>query len=174
MEIKNRLQYYKDKLKGQFRHRWISTFVLACFYAIRVYLYGYYVVTFFLGILLSCFTILLLTSIILPDHPDPDPPVSSDAQPIMPIKEFDELRPFVPYLHEFTFWCIVNMLFCVASSTTFIPMLNLDVYPYGYTLFVFWILITLILVLDQLDNMKKYKYIPFYYGDKKQGEYKGK
>ncbi|KAL3636015.1 hypothetical protein CASFOL_020562 [Castilleja foliolosa] len=169
--ISNRFQYFSDKLKPQFRHRWISTFVLACFYAIRVYLHGCCFVTFFLGILLSSFTILFLSCII-----DDDKPVSPEAPPILPIKETDELRPFVPFLNEFTFWIIVNTKLCVASSLTFIPKLNPDmpVYPYGYVLFVGWIFFTLMLVLDQRDSMKTYRYIPFYYGDKKRGEYKGK
>ncbi|KAL3636018.1 hypothetical protein CASFOL_020565 [Castilleja foliolosa] len=168
--ISNRFQYYSDKLKPQFRPRWISTFVLACFYAIRFYLHGYYVVTFFLGVLLSSFTILFLSSII--HH---DKPVSPEAPPILPIKATDQLRPFVPFLNEFTFWIIVNTKLCVASSLTFIPKLNLDmpVYPYGYILFGGWIFFTLMLVLDQLDSMKKYKCIPFYYGDKKRGNTKG-
>ncbi|KAL3636126.1 hypothetical protein CASFOL_020673 [Castilleja foliolosa] len=164
--IKNRLKYYSDKLKGQFRYRWISTFALACFYGVRVYLHGYCIVTFSLGVLLSCCAFLFSTT-------DVDKP---EAPPILPIKETDELRPFVPFLNEFTFWVIVNMLFCVASSLTFIPKLNdadMPMYPYGYILFVFWLWLTLIMVLELRDHMKMYKYIPFYYGDKKQGNTKG-
>ncbi|KAL3636113.1 hypothetical protein CASFOL_020660 [Castilleja foliolosa] len=103
--ISNRLQYYKDKLKGQFRHRWISTFVLACFYAIRVYLHGYLLVTFCLAVSVTSLTSLLLYHVIHPGHPD-DLQVSSNAPPILPIKESDELRPFEPLLNEFTFWYV--------------------------------------------------------------------
>ncbi|KAL3636112.1 hypothetical protein CASFOL_020659 [Castilleja foliolosa] len=164
--IKNRLQYYKDKLKGQFRHRWISTFVLACFYAIRVYLHGYLAVTFVLGISLTSLTSLLLFSVIHPDHPD-DLLVLSNAPPILPMKESDELRPFVPLLPEFNFWCIVNMLFCVALPMTFIPKLNYHIPGLGYIVFSAWLFLTLLLLFDLRYNMKKYKYFPFYYGDKK-------
>ncbi|KAL3636281.1 hypothetical protein CASFOL_020828 [Castilleja foliolosa] len=77
-------QYYSDKLKGQFRYRWMATFVLACFY-----LHVYYHVTFYLGVLLSLF---LRTSRDLL-------PVSSNA----PIKTFDKFRPFVPLKIEIRF-----------------------------------------------------------------------
>ncbi|GFP84825.1 hypothetical protein PHJA_000626300 [Phtheirospermum japonicum] len=32
----------------------MATFLLACFYALRVYLHGYCIVTFLMGMILSC------------------------------------------------------------------------------------------------------------------------
>ncbi|KAL3636447.1 hypothetical protein CASFOL_020994 [Castilleja foliolosa] len=120
MDIQKRLQYCSDKLQPQFRYRWMATFVLVCFYALRVYLYGYCILTFFLGMSISTLVMFLLSSRI-----DPDLVVSSDAPSILPTKASDELRPFVPCLPEFEFWCIVNKILCVALCLTFIPILNL-------------------------------------------------
>ncbi|KAL3636279.1 hypothetical protein CASFOL_020826 [Castilleja foliolosa] len=167
--IKSRLQYYSDKLKGQFRYRWISTFVLACFYAIRVYLHGYYHLTFYVGILLSVFLRIFTSSVVREDGSDLLP-VSSDA----PIKTSDKFRPFVPLLPEFRFWCIVNMLFCVALSMTFIPKLNPHVPVNGiWIYFLGWLYFTRTLLQDLRYFMKKYKFFPFYYGNKKLGNTKG-
>ncbi|KAL3636280.1 hypothetical protein CASFOL_020827 [Castilleja foliolosa] len=163
--IKNRIQYYKDKLKGQFRHRWISTFVLACFYVVRIYLNGYCIVTFYLSILISGFLRIFMSSVVCRDGSDllPDP---SDA----PIKTSDhKFRPFVPLMPEFRFWCIVNMFFCVALSMTFIPKLNTHVSVVGIgSYFLFWLSFTFFQLIELLTSMKKDKFFPFYYGDKKQ------
>ncbi|KAL3636276.1 hypothetical protein CASFOL_020823 [Castilleja foliolosa] len=173
--IKNRLQYYSDKLQGQFRYRWMTTFILACFYAIRVYLHGYCFVTFQLGLLLSGYLRLFMSSVVREDGSDLLP-VSSNAPPIsFFLKTSDKFRPFVPSLPELGFWCIVNTLFCVALMITFIPMFNRPVKAaavWGY--FLFWLFVTIVLLIDQRAFMKKYKVFPFYYGNKKQGEYKGK
>ncbi|KAL3636158.1 hypothetical protein CASFOL_020705 [Castilleja foliolosa] len=166
------LQYYSDKLNGQFRYRWISTFVLACFYGIRVYLHGYVIITLFVGMILSGFLVQFLSSVIKSDDPDQDP---SDGPPILPIKESDELRPFVPVLPEYNFWCCVHTVLCVALPLTFVPKLNPPTHPWvKYFYFGFWIVFTVVQLLLVQDRMIKYKYFPFYYGDKKNGEYKGK
>ncbi|KAL3636082.1 hypothetical protein CASFOL_020632 [Castilleja foliolosa] len=174
--IKNRLQYYSDKLKGQFRYRWISTFVLACFYGLRVYLHGYYIlVTFIMGLVLSSCMIFFLTSVYMDDDPDQDPSVSSDAPPLLPIKASDELRPFVPMIPELRFWWLVNTVLCVGLSLTFFPRLNLHipVAGAGYFYFGFWILFNVIMLIDHRRFMIKHKFFPFYYGDKKNGDTKG-
>ncbi|KAL3635782.1 hypothetical protein CASFOL_020329 [Castilleja foliolosa] len=68
--IKNKLQYISDKLKGQFRYRWMTTFILACFYAVRVYPHGYCFVTFQLGLFLSGSLWLFMSSAIREDGSD--------------------------------------------------------------------------------------------------------
>ncbi|KAL3635957.1 hypothetical protein CASFOL_020504 [Castilleja foliolosa] len=171
MEIKNRLQYYSDKLKPQFYYRWMVTFVLACFYAIRVYLYGYYFLTYLLGIILTFLVNFLLTTYI---DDDPDEPVSLDAPPILPTKASDELRPFVPFLPEYNFWCKVNKVLCVFLGLTFIiPSIN---FPAGvwYVYLIIWLYYTALVLIQHRVDMIKYNYIPFYYGDKSKGVYKGK
>ncbi|GFP88357.1 protein rer1a [Phtheirospermum japonicum] len=90
----------------------MATFVLACFYALRVYLHGYCVVTFFMGIALSIVVCFFLSSRV-----DPDLLVSSDAPSILPTKASDELRPFDPALPEFNFWYV--HLFVLWTSVYF-------------------------------------------------------
>ncbi|KAL3635783.1 hypothetical protein CASFOL_020330 [Castilleja foliolosa] len=171
--IKNKLQYFSDKLKGQFRYRWMTTFILACFYAVRVYPHGYCFVTFQLGLFLSGSLWLFMSSAIREDGSDLLP-VSSDSPPTSFVKTSDKFRPFVPLLPELGFWCIVNTLFCVALLITFIPEFNHPVSAtaeWGY--FIIWLVVTTVLLIDQLALMKKYKVFPFYYGNKKQGSTKG-
>ncbi|KAL3635784.1 hypothetical protein CASFOL_020331 [Castilleja foliolosa] len=166
--IKNKSQYFSDKLKGQFRYRWMTTFILACFYAVRVYLHGYCIITFQLGLFLSSNFRFFISSVVREDGSDLLP-VSSD-----PLKTSDKFRPFVPVMPEYEFWRIVNTVFCVALLMTFIPDFNFPVSAAEVEgCFIIWLLVTTVLLVGQLAYMKKYKVFPFYYGNKKQGSTKG-
>ncbi|KAL3635436.1 hypothetical protein CASFOL_019983 [Castilleja foliolosa] len=150
MMMKNRSQYYSDQLKPKIFYRWVATFVLACFYAGQAYHRGHCLLTFLLGMSLTILTDFFLSSYI---DEDLDQPVSPGTPPILPTKASDELRPFVPFLPEYNFWCNVNKLLCVFIGLSFIPNIRLP----GLGV-----------------DMIKYNYIPFYYGNKENGEYKGK
>ncbi|KAL3635852.1 hypothetical protein CASFOL_020399 [Castilleja foliolosa] len=166
-KVKSKFQYYSDELNLRFRSRWMATFVLVCFYAIRVYNRGYTIITFCMGMLLSSLVDRFLTSAIDPEYLDE--PVSPDAPPILPIKEYDELIPFVPRLPEFRFWRNFNIILCVALSMTFIPKHDHKNSSSSYILFGFWFLSTAFRAILLIGFMIEYNYIPFYYGEKIHG-----
>ncbi|KAL3635251.1 hypothetical protein CASFOL_019798 [Castilleja foliolosa] len=146
--ISKRYQYFTDNLKSQLLYRWMANFGLAFFYSIQVGLHGHCFLTFLVGLSLSSLIFLFSYSIPYADHPDVL--VSSDARPILPIKASDELRSFEPIISEFQLWYMVNAIFCVALSMTFLPKINIDIpgAGIGYIYLGTWLLYTIALMIE--------------------------
>uniref|UniRef100_A0A0B6ZZZ3 Protein RER1 n=1 Tax=Arion vulgaris TaxID=1028688 RepID=A0A0B6ZZZ3_9EUPU len=165
--ISNRHQYYLDKVTPHGTARWIFAALLATFYLLRVYLLqGWYVVTYALGIYLLNIFIAFLT-------PKTDPAgfeqSESDQGPSLPTKNNEEFRPFLRRLPEFKFWYSVCKAIVVAMICTCFEALNMPVF--WPILVVYFIILFLLTMKQQIKHMIKYRYIPLSYGKLK---YKGK
>lgn len=91
------LQVYLDKATPHLTGRWFGWGVALLLYAIRVlYLKGFYIITYGLGI----YNLNLLLGFMSPQM-DPD---QTEDGPDLPTKESQEFKPFVRKLPEFKFW----------------------------------------------------------------------
>uniref|UniRef100_A0A8C6QIA3 Protein RER1 n=1 Tax=Nannospalax galili TaxID=1026970 RepID=A0A8C6QIA3_NANGA len=136
-------QSWLDKSTSYTAVWWVVTLGLSCVYMIRVYLLqGWYIVTYTLGIYhLNLFIAFLSPKV------DLSLMEVSDDGPLLPTKQNEEFRPFIPRLPEFKFW---HKGIFVAMVCTFFEAFN---------------------VPRQIKHMIKYWYIPFTHGKRR---YKGK
>lgn len=96
-KIDQTLQHYLDKTTPHVTGRWIGWGLALLIYALRVlYLQGFYIITYGLGI----YNLNLLLGFLSPQM-DPD---QSREGPDLPTKSGEEFRPFVRKLPEFKFW----------------------------------------------------------------------
>lgn len=97
-EMAKVFQFYLDKSTPHALYRWIGTFVLVSLYALRVlYIQGFYIVTYGLGIYLLNLLIGFLSPLV-------DPELEHSDGPTLPTKGSDEFKPFIRRLPEFKFW----------------------------------------------------------------------
>lgn len=138
--------------------RWISTFVLGLLYAARVlYLQGWYIVTYALGIYhLNLFIAFL--------SPKIDPAMSDELEdgPELPTKSNEEFRPFIRRLPEFKFWYSATKAIVIAMFCTFFEAFNIPVF--WPILVMYFITLFCITMKRQIKHMIKYRYIPFTHG----------
>uniref|UniRef100_A0A1I7WBT6 Protein RER1 n=1 Tax=Heterorhabditis bacteriophora TaxID=37862 RepID=A0A1I7WBT6_HETBA len=97
MEVK--YQYYLDQLTPLLAVRWIMAFITIIFFIARIlYLQGFYIVCYAVGIYYLNLLLLFLT-------PSIDPALEDDDDgPVLPSKTSDEFRPFMRRLPEFKCW----------------------------------------------------------------------
>ena len=92
-------QHLLDKSTPFLLYRWIIFCIIAIIYTIRVlFVQGFYVVSYALGIYILNLLIGFLSPQVDPEFQD-----LSDG-PMLPSRSSDEFRPFVRRLPEFKFW----------------------------------------------------------------------
>lgn len=154
-----RTQKYLDDSVPYLKTRWIITLLLSIIYIVRVYyLAGWYIVTYALGIYLLNLLIGFLT-------PKVEPDLSED--PGLPTKSDDEFRPFIRRLPEFKFWYASTRALVFAFLATFFEFFNLPVY--APVLVVYFCVLFVVTMKQQIKHMIKHKYVPFTTGKKKYG-----
>lgn len=138
--------------------RWISTLVLSALYVARVlYLQGWYIVTYALGIYhLNLFIAFL--------SPKIDPAMHDELEdgPELPTKANEEFRPFIRRLPEFKFWYSATKSIVIAMFCTFFDAFNIPVF--WPILVMYFITLFCITMKRQIKHMIKYRYIPFTHG----------
>ncbi|RZC05226.1 Protein RER1B isoform E [Glycine soja] len=98
-------QYYLDKSTPHSTYRWIGTFVIASIYVLRVvYVQGFYIVSYGLGIYLLNLLIGFLSPLV-------DPELDPSDSPLLPTKGSDEFKPFIRRLPEFKFWSTMEAIY---------------------------------------------------------------
>jgi len=159
ISLQRKGQNFLDSTTRYVMLRWVFLLGLIALYCIRVYfLEGFYIVTYGLGIFLLNLFIGFLT-----------PLEDTDSDPVLPMNETDEFRPFQRRLPEFKFWlaCTKAMLF--GFTLTFIPMFDVPVF--WPILLIYFIVLFCLTMKRQIKHMLKHKYVPFTVGKKR---YKGK
>ncbi|KAL9266176.1 RER1A-like protein [Drosera capensis] len=157
-EISRRYQHILDKSVPFILRRWIGLGAVASLYAIRVYfVQGFYIVSYALGIYVLNLLIAFLS-------PQVDPEIG-DGGGALPVREFDEFRPFVRRLPEFKFWYSLTKAFCIAFVLTFNAVFDVPVF-WPILLFYWFVLFTLTM-RRQIQHMIRYKYVPFSFGKKR-------
>ncbi|KAG5033689.1 hypothetical protein AAZX31_04G011400 [Glycine max] len=156
-------QYYLDKSTPHSTYRWIGTFVIASIYVLRVvYVQGFYIVSYGLGIYLLNLLIGFLSPLV-------DPELDPSDSPLLPTKGSDEFKPFIRRLPEFKFWYSFTKALCIAFVMTFFSLFDVPVF--WPILLCYWFVLFVLTMRRQVAHMMKYKYIPFNLGKQK---YSGK
>ena len=166
--IKQRHQKFLDDVTPYMPIRWIVTLVLFVVYSVRfLYLQGWYIVSYALGIYLLNLFIAFLS-------PRIDPALEQDYDededgPTLPTKSDEEFKPFIRRLPEFKFWYGSTRAIIIALICTFIDAFNIPVF---WPILVMYFIILFVLTMKrQIKHMIKYRYLPFTHGKRK---YQGK
>lgn len=97
-EFAKLFQYYLDKSTPHATYRWIGSLVIVSIFVLRVlYVQGFYIVSYGLGIYLLNLLIGFLSPLV-------DPELEPSDGPVLPTKGSDEFKPFIRRLPEFKFW----------------------------------------------------------------------
>ena len=150
---------WMDRLTIYYKARWTMTVLVLLAYAWRVAVVGgYHIVSYALAIYL----LNLFLGFITPKFADLD--VEEEDNPVLPLNDKDEFKPFVRKLPEVRFWESFTCGCCVAFVCTFFKALDVPVFwpilvVYFITLFVFT-------MRRHIAHMAKHNYVPWDAGKK--------
>ncbi|PFX26286.1 Protein RER1 [Stylophora pistillata] len=160
LTVSQRYQTFLDTTVPHLALRWISTLVMIVLFLVRVlYLQGWYIVTYALGIYHLNLFIAFLT-------PKIDPALEELGEEDLADQEF---RPFIRRLPEFKFWYAATRAVVIAITCTFFEFFDIPVF--WPILVMYFIVLFIITMKRQIKHMIRYRYLPFTYGKQK---YRGK
>ncbi|PWA95557.1 Retrieval of early ER protein Rer1 [Artemisia annua] len=142
-------QIYLDKTVPRGRLRWLAAAILASIFTLRViYLRGFYLVSFCLGIYVS-FMLLMFTT----------PHVNDDMESILPVTTgLDEFKPYLGRYTEFQLWHAMTKAYTISLMLTFFSIFDL---PFFWPVAFFYSFPFLGLIYERITDMTKHKYVPF-------------
>lgn len=139
--------------------------LLALFMLRVVWLQGFYVVAYALGIYLLNLFLLFLS-------PRFDPALQEDEQGLgneaniaggndvgLPMTADEEFRPFIRRLPEFRFWHSAFWASLVSLGCTFFSLFDIPVF--WPILLLYFIMLFALTMRRQIQHMIRYKYVPF-------------
>lgn len=146
--------------------RWIAFFACLALYIVRVYmLAGFFVVTYGLGIYLLNLLIGFISPQIDPETDEYVLPVRGGGSSQGDSGEF---RPFLRQVPEFKAWVSGMRAILIAIGMTFFQVFDLPVF--WPILLIYFILLFVLTMKQQVKRMIKYKYIPFSWGKQTYGD----
>lgn len=155
-------QHILDRLTPFAGLRWSFNLLLLFVFFLRIlFVQGFYIIAYGLGIFLLNQFILFLTPKQDPSLRDLDDD-DGDNVPRLPTRSTDEFRPFMRRLPEFKFWytsfkALVISLFLTLFSIFDIPVFWPVLVIYFFTLF-------FLTMRQRIAHMIQYKYVPFSHG----------
>ncbi|PAV64269.1 hypothetical protein WR25_25352 [Diploscapter pachys] len=157
--IEQKYQYYLDRLTPYTAVRWTIAVASLFIFIFRIlYIQGFYIVAYAVGIYWLNLLLLFLT-------PSIDPALNYDDDddgPVLPQSSSDEFRPFMRRLPEFKFWHSFIKSTLIATTCTFFEFFNVPVF---WPILVMYFCILFFLTMKrQIMHMIKYRYIPFTVG----------
>jgi hypothetical protein len=154
------LQRILDKITPLHLARWIFNIVLLVYFMYRVvYLQGFYIIAYVLGIFLLNQFILFLTPVVVDDlDGDPD----DEDEGALPTKSDEEFRPFMRRLPEFKFWYTTFKSLAISIFCTYFEIFDIPVF--WPILVMYFITLFLVTMKRQIRHMIKHRYVPFSYG----------
>ncbi|KRZ90749.1 Protein RER1 [Trichinella sp. T8] len=169
--ISQRYQSFLDHWTPYTLVRWMFTVFLGFLYMLRIiYVQGYYIVTYALGIYYLNLLIAFLS-------PKIDPAFAAEEDgPSLPTSSKEEFRPFMRRLPEFKFWYrsiypslnisqyrhAATKAVIFAFCCTFIEAFDIPVF--WPILVVYFIILFCLTMKRQIKHMIKYRYVPFSFG----------
>lgn len=157
---------YLNKSILYIKTRWLMLFACLAFYIIRVYfLAGFFVVSYGLGIYLLNLLIGFISPQVDPETDEYVLPVrgGGGAQ-----SEPGEFRPFLRQVPEFKAWVSGMRALLIAITMTFFQVFDLPVF--WPILLIYFILLFILTMKQQVKKMIKYKYLPFSWGKQTYGD----
>ena len=100
-------------------------------------------------------------------------PIKADLEeeeldnPVLPIRDSDEFKPFLRKLGEYHLWKHTTIATFIAILCTFYPSLDLPVF--WPVLVIYFIILFILTMRRQIAHMIKHGYIPFDIGKAKYG-----
>lgn len=144
--------------------RWLLFFSCIALYIFRVYmLSGFFVVTYGLGIYLLNILIGFISPQIDPQTDEYVLPVRGGAS-----GDSGEFRPFLRQLPEFKAWRSGMCAVLISIGMTFFDIFDLPVF--WPILLIYFIMLFVLTMKQQIKRMIKYKYLPFSWGKQTYGE----
>ncbi|OMJ82869.1 hypothetical protein SteCoe_16337 [Stentor coeruleus] len=160
LRIKQLFLAYEGKVIPHVFWRWFFCLVLLVSYGGRIVVTkGFHVISYCLAILILNLFLRFLT------------PIKSDLEeeeldnPVLPIRDTDEFKPFLRKLGEFGLWKNMTIAIGIAFICTFFPYLDLPVF--WPVLVMYFIILFVVTMRRQIAHMIKHKYIPFDIGKAK-------
>eukprot|EP00030_Apusomonadida_sp_AF-17_P008172 a847751_158.p2 GENE.a847751_158~~a847751_158.p2 ORF type:complete len:280 (-),score=71.51 a847751_158:32-841(-) len=156
--VHNAAVAYKSYLDAFIPHvawRWTFTGVVFAIYLLRAFVFidGWYIVTYALGIYLLNLVVRFLSPLVDPDE---------DAGSLLPTKTDDEFRPFLRQLPEFKFWHSGTRAVLLAFGATFFELFNVPVF--WPILLAYFVILFYMTMQRQISHMRKHNYVPWNFG----------
>ncbi|KAF8819898.1 putative RER1 protein [Cardiosporidium cionae] len=97
------------------------------------------------------------------------PPLDPETDTyVLPVRDTEEFRPFIRRLPEFKFWLAASKAALCSIFITFCSFLDIPVY--WPLLVLYFILLFVLTMKEQLRRMIKYRYVPFSWGKQSYGD----
>lgn len=157
---------YLDKTTVYMKTRWLLFLIVLMLYVVRIYyIQSFHIVTYGLGIYL----LNVLIGVLSPQV-DPENDVNGDEDDVysLPVRDSEEFRPFQRRLPEFKAWLTSIKAVCISLILTCFSMLDLPVF--WPILLIYFVILFILTMKQQIKKMIKYGYIPVSLGKQTYGE----
>ncbi|CAF1611075.1 unnamed protein product [Adineta ricciae] len=159
------IQHILDRVTPFVAIRWITNLVLLVIFSVRIlYVQGFYIIAYGLGIFLLNQFILFLTPKQDPSLRDMDED-DGDHVPRLPTRSTDEYRPFMRRLPEFKFWYTTFKAIVISLALTCFSIFDIPVF--WPVLVIYFFTLFFLTMRQRLAHMIQYRYVPFSYGKTK-------
>lgn len=171
--VGGRYQLLLDTTTPHWAARWTFSLVILIIFMARVILaQGWYVICYGLSIYYLNLFIGFLSPKIDPAFQaagefDADDFGNNDLGPMLPTKANDEFRPFIRRLPEFKFWLSATKATLISLFLTLFEVFDLPVF--WPILLLYFLLLFVSTMRQQIRHMIKYGYVPWDKGKKKYG-----
>jgi len=157
--FKRIITYYNiicDKIIIYILERWLIALILLIIYLIRMFTTnGFYALTYCMGIhFLNSFI-----GFISPLEDPEEEGVNVDDISYLPQNSKEEFRPFYRKVKEFQFWSVIFWTLLIGNIMTFFEIFDIPVF--WPLLLVYFILIFILTMRNQIKHMMKYHYLPW-------------
>lgn len=155
-------QHLLDRATPFLAARWICNFLLMAIFFFRiVYIQGFYIIAYGLGIFLLNQFILFLTPKQDPSLRDLDED-EGDHVPRLPSRSTDEFRPFMRRLPEFKFW---NTTFKALIISLLLTLFSIfDVPVFWPVLVIYFFTLFFLTMRQRIAHMIQHRYVPYSHG----------
>lgn len=170
--ISIRYQQFLDATTPHWAARWTFSIAILILFMVRIVVsQGWYVICYGLSIYYLNLFIGFLSPKIDPAFQagefDLDDPSDADTGPMLPTKANDEFRPFIRRLPEFKFWVEATRATLIALVMTLFDIFDMPVF--WPILLIYFLLLFITTMRQQIRHMIKYGYVPWDKGKKRYG-----
>lgn len=173
-KVSLRWQLFLDAVTPHVAARWTFSIAILVLFMLRIILaQGWYVICYGLAIYYLNLFIAFLSPRIDPafqsgndnDFGDPSDPANG---PMLPTRATDEFKPFIRRLPEFKFWLAGTITTVISLFLTLFEVFDLPVF--WPILLLYFVVLLISTMRQQIKHMIKYGYVPWDKGKKKYGQ----
>ncbi|BFZ53543.1 retention in endoplasmic reticulum protein 1 [Savitreella phatthalungensis] len=165
-KVQQTYQSYLDRTVPHFGIRWAVTAILIVLFMLRIlWVQGWYIVAYGLGIYLLSLFIAFLTPKFDPSLEQALADEDTENGQALPTSANQEFKPFIRRLPEFKFWHSATRATALSLVASIIPIFDVPVF--WPILLIYFLLLSFFTMRRQIQHMVKYKYVPFDLGKAK-------